>query len=512
MRVVLASTYELGHQPLGLAAPAAALRAHGHEVRCLDLAVEPFDRALFEGAGLVGVSMPMHTAARLGIALAASVRRIAPAAHLCAYGLYASALHAQLTGDDAPAFDSAIGGEYEPALCELADRLAAGRYDHAAPSPGTGALPAFERQRYPLPDRAALPPLELYARADTGREGDEQRLAGYVEATRGCAHTCRHCPITPVYGGRLRLVQRETVLADIDQQVAAGARHITFGDPDFLNAVPHSLALVDALAGRHPGVSFDVTTKVEHLLEHAALLPRLRDAGCLFITSAFESCDDRVLRLLDKGHTRADMERALALAAGAGIPLRPTWVAFTPWSDVDGFLELLRFIEQHGLVGHVQPVQYALRLLLPPGSPLVPLLREQGLLLDAFDAAALTYRWRNADPRIDALSARMQAIVEQAASPPAPLPRGEGLRGEGPALIQFGSFGSLDAVPAAGTANVAVFERVKRAALNALGRHGEPSAVAPQPRVAVPRLTEDWFCCAEPTTAQLAPLNRAVMV
>ena len=461
MNVLLVSTYELGHQPLGLAAPAAVLRARGHEVRCLDLAVEAAAPELFAEAGLVAISVPMHTAARLGIALARRIREWNPGAHICFYGLYASTLHDLLIGDAIA--DSVVGGEYEDGLCALADELAKGRFDPARPPAGAGAEPRFDRRRLPTPDRAGLPPLERYAKLETA---GGLRLAGYVEATRGCAHRCRHCPITPVYEGRLRLVQRESVLADIDQLAAMGAEHITFGDPDFLNAVPHSLAIVDELHRRHPRMSFDVTVKVEHMLEHAEALPRLRDAGCLFVTSAFESCDDEILRHLEKGHTRADMERALELAARERLAMRPTWVAFTPWGTAEDFLALLRFVEEHGLVRHVPPVQYALRLLLPPGSSLLPLLREQGRL-GAFDAERLTFEWTNPDPRIEALQAAVAAIAEEAASACTHQRRDDPLE---------------------------TFARVKRAAVAALGGRASTVSVAPQPRGAVPGLTEAWFC------------------
>ncbi len=475
MKTLLLSTYEMGHQPLGLATPAAALRARGHQVRCLDLCVDGAASELsalvepgqLDDVGLIGISIPMHTAARLGIALARRIRRLNPSAHICFYGLYASVLHDRLIG--AGIADSVVGGEYEPGLCNLADELAARRYDGDCPPAGLGAAPLLERWQYPEPDRDGLPPLERYSRA---LSGDRARVAGYVEASRGCAHQCRHCPITSVYGGALRLVRTETVLADIDRLGAMGAEHITFGDPDFLNAVPHSLAIVDELQRRHPAMSFDVTVKVEHLLEHAEVLPRLRDAGCLFVTSAFESCDDDVLRHLDKGHTRAEMESVLALAERERLVIRPTWVAFTPWVTAEGYLEFLRFVEEHGLVGHVLPVQYALRLLLPPGSPLTPLLEEQGLLGE-FDEEALTHTWSNADPRIEPLQAEVAAIVEAAAA---------GCSHE------------------AGNADddakdvIATFAAVKRAALDALGRAAEPVTVAPQPERQVPRLTEDWFC------------------
>jgi radical SAM superfamily enzyme YgiQ (UPF0313 family) len=467
MKALLVSTYESGHQPLGLAAPAAALRARGHDVRCLDLAVSSPEAAEIAEVALVGISIPMHTAARLGIALACRVRLINPDAHIAFYGLYASPLSATLLGHDGgdAIGDSVHGGEYEPSLCDLADALAEGRTNGAAPAPSSLR---FDRQQYPLPDRTGLPPLEGYAGVQTI---DGVQLAGYVETTRGCAHTCAHCPITPVYGGRLRLVQAETVLADIDQQVALGARHITFGDPDFLNAVPHSMAIIEAMVESHPGLTFDVTVKVEHLLEHAAVLPRLREAGCLFITSAFESCNDDVLGYLDKGHTRAQMDQALALASAEGLTIRPTWLAFTPWCSVEDYVEMLEFIERYGLVGHVQPVQYALRLLLPPGSALVPLLDKQGLL-GPYDGEALTYGWTNADARIDPLQTELAAIVEDAAARC-----------------------TCDNDATAHLAHdIDTFTRVKRAALAALGRSDEPVTVAAQPELPAPRLTEDWFC------------------
>src|SRR5262249_10801833 len=156
------------------------------------------------------------------------------------------------------------------------------------------------------------------------------RVVGYTEATRGCKHRCRHCPIVPIYDGQFRVVPVDVVLADIRQQVDAGARHITFGDPDFFNGPAHALAILSALAREWPELTYDATIKVEHLLKQRALLPRLRDTGCLFITSAVEAIDDDILARLDKHHTRADFIEAVAICRAAGVTLVPTFVAFTP--------------------------------------------------------------------------------------------------------------------------------------------------------------------------------------
>jgi radical SAM superfamily enzyme YgiQ (UPF0313 family) len=453
LRILLVSTYEMGHQPLGLAAPAAALRAAGYDVACHDLAVEPFAGDWLRQVDLVAISVPMHTAARIGVEVARRVRHLSPTAHVAFYGLYATPLGGMLVNSGLA--DSVIGGEYEPGLVALARSLSAGR---ASPRERpTSIATSFERQQYAVPDRSGLPPLERYARL---KIDGELRLAGYVEASRGCAHTCTHCPITPVYGGRLRLVQRETVLADVDQQVLMGARHITFGDPDFLNAVPHSSAIVDDLQRRHPGLTFDITAKVEHLVEHAALLPRLRDAGCLFITSAFESTNDRILSRLQKGHTRADMEGALAHAEREGLVLRPTWVAFTPWTTADDYIDMLAFIDAHDLVDHVQPIQYALRLLLPPGSPLLPVLEGEGRL-GGFDEEALSYTWSNEDPRMDDLQAEIARVVGAAHD--------------------------------CGDTGPATFATVREAAYRLLKGQDPPVSPARRAKV-VPGLTESWFC------------------
>ena len=64
-KVLLVSTYELGHSPSGVATAAAALRDRGHAVRVLDLAIDDWDAGAAAWADRVAISVPMHTAARL---------------------------------------------------------------------------------------------------------------------------------------------------------------------------------------------------------------------------------------------------------------------------------------------------------------------------------------------------------------------------------------------------------------------------------------------------------------
>jgi radical SAM superfamily enzyme YgiQ (UPF0313 family) len=414
VRAVLISTYEMGRQPFGLASPAAWLRREGHSVTCVDLSRAPLPRAAVEQAELIAFFLPMHTATRLFLRISARVRALNPRAHLCGYGLYAPLNQAALRE---AGVGTVLGGEFEQGLVDLARRLAGQSLPCPCGSPAgpvDAPLISLARQQFLTPDRAGLPPLAAYAQLVVSGAGHcSTRRVGYTEASRGCKHLCRHCPVVPVYRGIFRIVQRDVVLEDIRQQVAAGAEHITFGDPDFLNGPGHAMPIVQALHQEWPQLTYDVTVKVEHILNHRELLPELKRTGCAFVTSAVESLDDAVLQKLAKGHTRAGFIEALRLMRASGLPMSPTFLPFTPWTTLSGYREFLRELVGLGLAGQVTPVQLAIRLLIPEGSLLLesPDVRA---IVEPFDTAALCYPWRNADPAVDELCRAIHAAIQRA--------------------------------------------------------------------------------------------------
>ena len=466
MRVLLVSTYEMGHQPLHLAAPAAALVGAGHEVRTLDTSVEPWTREPVDWADAVAFSVPMHTAMRLGLRAAAAVRTARPELPICLYGLYAT-VSRDLTLGPAGLVDHAIAGEYETELVAWADNLA-GWGPPPAATPGPSAVVDLGRHKPAAPPaRYGLPPLERYAHLALG---PEERTVGYVEASHGCLHRCRHCPVPVVYDGRIRIVPDDVVLADVEALVEGGARHITFGDPDFLNGPQHSRRVVAAVHDRWPELTFDCTVKVEHILRHADLWPEWAAAGCLFVVSAFETVNDDTLALLDKGHTTADAAAAVALLRRHGIEIRPSFLPFTPWTTVDDVADLVDFVAALDLVPNVDPVQYTIRLLVPEGSLLEPVMAVEARL-GPYDAERLTWTWSAADPSVDQLQTRLAAIVEGAQTAGEPIGQ--------------------------------IYGRVRAAVHSAAGRHpaGEGLDLAPVPGGCStaegerrPRLTEPWFC------------------
>jgi hypothetical protein len=287
------------------------------------------------------------------------------------------------------------------------------------------------------------------------------KIAGATDATRGCKHRCRHCPIVPVYDGQFRVVPVDVVMADVRAQVGQGAEHITFGDPDFFNGPTHARRIVEALHAEFPRLTYDVTIKVQHLLDHRDLLPVLARTGGLFVTSAVESVDDEVLTRLDKGHTRADFFAAARACREAGLALSPTFVAFTPWTTLDGYLDLLDVVDELGLIGHVAPVQWGIRLLVTWDSRLLEL-PDLNSLVGAFDRKTLTFPWRHPDARVDALQREVMNLA--------------GVRINRPRHDVADEIRQL----ASRRSTVALYSQ-------------DPSK-PPHPRTEIPYLNEPWYC------------------
>ncbi len=460
MKVCLITTYELGHQPFGIASPTRWLEDAGAEVACIDLAVDCLDEDAVRQAGLIAIYLPMHTATRLAAAALPKIRALNADAHLAFYGLYAtvnSAYLRELGGQ------TMLAGEVEPSLVRLYRRLAEGEDTQG----GDGV--ALTKQRFRVPKRSGLPDLSRYATLNMG--DGRMKTVGYTEATRGCKHLCRHCPVVPVYQGRFFVVERGVVLADVRQQVEAGAEHITFGDPDFFNGPGHAMRLVEAFHAEFPYVTYDATIRVEHLLAHRDKLRRLAETGCLFVTTAVEEVDDAVLAKLDKGHTRADFVEAVEVARAAGLTLSPTFIPFHPWTTPTGFLDLLALLAELDLIENVAPVQHAIRLLIPQGSRILAL-AEMEHYLSGFDAEKLSYTWTPADPRADDLQAKVCEAVQQGER------EGVGRR--------------------------AIFQRVWELAYAACERTASALPPARADIRPVPAMSEPWYCCAEPTVEQLA--------
>lgn len=455
--ILLVSCYELGHEPLGLTVPAGLLARAGFSARLLDLAVAPIDEDAIAHADLIAISAPMHTALRLGARVATIVRRVNPRAHVCFFGLYAGLNAGHLVPRLA---DSCLGAEFEAPLLGLVQRIADARRvgsamprEIAAPTAAPPSARSAGRSLDLTPLRDGLTHRDRYVKL---ADDDEHREVGYVAATRGCKHLCRHCPLPPAYAGAFYALPVARVLDDIATVVHRGARHVTFADADFLNGPTHALRVAREMARRFPGLTFDYTAKIEHLLRHRDAVTALHELGSLFVVSAVESFNDTVLTALQKGHSRADALAVVRRLREQRLALRPTFLPFTPWETRESYAELFDIVDGEGLVDHVDAVQYSIRLLVPEGSLLLgtEAMRPH---LGVFCADAFSYSWTHPDPSMDVLQRTVARIAARTAE--------------------------------AEATHLEAFARIRDAV--APGRAPRPS---PHRTGRVPRLTENWFC------------------
>ncbi|MEA1888468.1 MAG: CUAEP/CCAEP-tail radical SAM protein [Pseudomonadota bacterium] len=460
-RIVLISPYDLGRQPFALAEPAALFKQAGYEVKCLDLSQQKLTAEVLSSATTVFLYLSMLTATRIAIEAMPRIKKMAPQARIAVFGWYApvNEKHLRELGVDA-----VFGGESEGDMLAYAASIR-DQDDHPA---RTETVVNLNRIEFLVPDRKSLPGLEKYAQLI--QPDGARRIMGFTETTRGCKHLCRHCPVVPVYKGRFYAVPADIVLEDIRQQVAKGAQHISFGDPDFLNGPRHARRIIEAMHEEFPDLSYDAVIKIEHLIKFPEFLPFLRDSGCILVTTAVESVDEKTLEFLDKGHTAAEFEKVVSMMNEHGIALAPTFIPFTPWSTLDNYIDLLNKIAELKLIMCVNPVQLSLRLLIPSGSRILELPKEETCITD-FNPASLGYTWVHKDPQLDLLQENIRHWTEKAENK--------------------------------GLSRLQIFNGIRRIALKAAGRKAA-DITEEYCGVTVPTHSESWYCCAEPTEQQLA--------
>lgn len=452
MHVLVLSLYDLGRPPIEAFAIAEHVRrSAGNDptwsAEVVDVSVENWPTERVSAADVVVLSVPMHTASRMAVEASARIRSEGSGAVIVGLGLYA-----HLAGS---ALDNAVTASFGPNELNAFARWLTQQK-------------TTESLALPFPGSPSVAPAMSFVSLDRYSQlavGDDRRIAGALYASTGCLHRCTHCPVPVAFNGRIRLPAIDSVLADADAQIAAGALHMSFADPDFLNAPSHARRVIRALRERHPSVTFDCTVKVEHILRHSTVWPELAAAGCLFVVSALESVDNEVLKILDKGHTAAEGEQAVHVLRSAGIEIRPSLLPFTPWTTIRGIAELFAFAERCDLLDSIDPVQYSIRLLVPQGS----LLATHPALLPYrgdYDDAAMTYRWTAADAAVDALQIHLAAIADAGATQDQP-PR-------------------------------QTYARMRSAVADALGPREAQTVFTERIRFgsteARPRMTEPWFC------------------
>jgi hopanoid C-3 methylase len=412
--VLLISTFEGGYQPLTLATATTPLLEAGMSVSVLDTYVDGIREDLLATPDLVAISIPLFDSLHPGLEIAKRVREVNPKAHITFFGQYATINSARLIGTYG---DSCVSGEWEEALSGLARQLS-GEKESAAPGlvsvndlkPGHAVHPYRPRKHFRVPARHLLPPLHKYPQPQVERLTGSKQIVGSTEITRGCHHTCLYCAVFAAYDGKVLLIPEEIVVEDVRQCVEGGMTHLTFIDADFFNAKYHGIKVLRKLHQEFPDLTYDFTTRVDHLLENQETIREMSDLGVRFITSALEFPSEEVLNVLVKEISLDEVRQAIRFLRTTNIKLNPTFILFNPWIRLEDLVAFHTFVDENDLDTIIDPIQYETRLHLYKGSPLlqIPSVQQLDLTEQEFHMD-----WKHPDTRVDAL-------YEQTVTPPQP--------------------------------------------------------------------------------------------
>ncbi|KVW75498.1 arsinothricin biosynthesis radical SAM protein ArsL [Burkholderia cepacia] len=402
---LVVSTFEGGYQPNTALSAATALRNAGFDsTRLLDTYVDGIPDGAFDDADVIAISMPLFDSLQAGLQLTDQVRKANPTAIIVYFGQYATLNAERLVGRYG---DYAVVGEWEHPLVNLARYTSgsgaalekAGLVDPDVVASGKVPHPYLARNAVSVPDRSLAPSLIKYPQPQVEKLlGSGTHLIGGVEATRGCHHKCTYCSVYAAYDGKVIMVADDIVVEDVRNLVKQGMQHLTFTDAEFFNAKNHGVRIMRRLHEEFPDLTYDFTTRVDHILEHEDAIREMAGLGLRFITSALEFPTQKVLDIVAKEISVDDIEAAIRNLKAIGVKLNPTFIMYNPWVSKDDILSFKEFIERNDLEDVVDPIQYETRLHLYKGSPLLNRASTAGLKLTERE---FHFDWSHPDPAVD---------------------------------------------------------------------------------------------------------------
>lgn len=399
---VVVSIFEGGYQPLNALTGLAALRKAGHDSDFIDAYVEGVDIDRLKAYDTIILPVPLFDSLMSAIKICNDLDRAGCNAQRVMFGQYAT-INAQYLSQNYA--DHVVTGEWEVPLVSLMNR----RRGSTEPtvnvySRETGLESSLSMLRLrgtmARPLREAAPRLNKYPQPHLTRLLDEQKTVGGLELTRGCHHKCTYCSVYSAYDGKVVLGDIDEIVADIDTLVEQGMDHLTFIDAEFFNATRRSFDALARIHARHPRLTYDFTTRVDHILDNRDRLAELREQGVRVITSALEFPKEEVLQQVRKEVTVEDLKTAVRLVQGSGITLNPTFIMFNPWVGLEDFSRFNDFLVETDMQDAVDPVQYETRLHLYKGSPL---LQNDTIKALRLEEREFHYDWHHPDPRVDDL-------------------------------------------------------------------------------------------------------------
>mmetsp|Transcript_156 Transcript_156/g.503 ORF Transcript_156/g.503 Transcript_156/m.503 type:complete len:425 (+) Transcript_156:2547-3821(+) len=400
---IVVSIFEGGYQPINALTGLSALREAGHDTDFLDAYVEGYDIEKLKEYDTIIMPVPLFDSLNSAIQLTKELEEAGSKAETVMFGQYATINAPYLTGRYA---DHVVSGEWEVPLVSLMNQREGSKdpsvnvYSKGAASPEKTVQMLKLRGTMAKPIRHAAPNLTKYPQPHLANLMGEEKVVGGIELTRGCHHKCTYCSVFSAYDGKVLLGDIDQIIEDIDAMVDQGMEHMTFIDAEFFNATRRSFDALARIHQRHPTLTYDFTTRVDHILENRDRLSELRDQGVRVITSALEFPKNEVLQQVAKEVDVDDLKESVRLVQNSGITLNPTFIMFNPWVTLDDFPKFHDFLVETNMENSVDPVQFETRLHLYKGSPLLKNDTIKALRLEEHE---FYYDWFHPDERVDEL-------------------------------------------------------------------------------------------------------------
>jgi anaerobic magnesium-protoporphyrin IX monomethyl ester cyclase len=346
--------------PLGLLHIASFVREHGHEPAIVDVAARKWNLrqavgfTLSVNPGIVGISaktINIHNAAGISDGLRAG----GFAGSIVLGGAHVTAVPAE-TLNRYEAFDYGVVGEGEMTFLELIEAVEQGRSvsdirglvwrNNLGEIVCNEPRPLIEDlDSLPLPAWDLLPGFpEAYPHSAL----ETKRLpAASLITSRGCPYQCTFCD-TAIFGCRLRQHSAQYTLNMIRHLKSAyGIRDVMFLDDNFILDRKKLFTVCDTIVAEQMDLSWYCMGHPRTLTEDR--LTKIREAGCWFIELGIESGCDRILQLIKKNATKAQIAEGVRKARDAGLKVKGNFIFGFPTETLETLRETTEFAIRIGL-------------------------------------------------------------------------------------------------------------------------------------------------------------------
>ncbi len=193
---------------------------------------------------------------------------------------------------------------------------------------------------------------------------------------RGCPYACTFCASERIWKRKVRFRSPSNIVDEmIDVYKKYGSRHFKFRDDTFTLNKQRALEICDRLISQKLPVTWQCETRADCLDEE--LVRRMSKAGCIGVSIGIESGSERILKYIEKGETKENIEEGIKLLHKSGINVSAFMMIGFPTETEKEMAETMTFVKK------LSPNHIILSILTPyPGTKIYDDSLRLGLLKD----------------------------------------------------------------------------------------------------------------------------------